>query len=124
MATYLEFIRESALNKCGLSQYYHDNTPAEVRSDIAEKIGLADKCLRLAKNRLKMGTYRYGVSNHDKYDYRQRLQVKLFAYDQTGNKEFLVDAINYCILEFGWPSRIETYFAADDTGKYSNRGFD
>jgi len=122
--TTFEYLRESALNKHGLSQYDHDDSPQEVRKDIAEKKVLADKCLRLAKNRLKMGTYRYGVANHNLYDYRSRLFFKLLRYDETGNKEYLIDVINYCVLEFGWPNREGTYFEAVDDDPKSKRSYD
>lgn len=101
-----------------------DETKAAIKRDIAEKIRNLRYVLWLAINRITIGTFRYGVSSHDKYDYRKRLSQKLKQYDETGNKEFLIDTINYCMLEFFWPRRTDTYFKAVDDDPKSNRGED
>jgi len=100
-------------------------TREEYQKDIREKHREFDVAGKMCKARLSMGTYRYGTSaNHSRYDYRARLQQKLDLYDETGNQEFLIDAMNYCALEFTHPNRTDVFFKAEDDNNHSNRGFD
>lgn len=60
---------------------------------------------QLMRNRLMMGFFRYGPlavkrANAHKYDCPEYAVKKLRDYQATGNKEFLVDAANMCLLEF------------------------
>jgi len=100
-------------------------TRAQILKDVAEKHAELDTVVKLAKARLEMGTYRYGLgANHDKYDYRARITGKLERYDATGNLEFLVDVLNYAQLEFNHPSRPDAFFKAIDDDEGSIRSFD
>jgi len=116
-----EFIRKRLEDRASVGK----PTREELQKDIRQKHMEFDHAAHLAKARLTMGTYRYGTSdNHSRYDYRARLDTKLEAYDQTGNQEFLIDALNYCVLEFMHPNRTDVYFKAEDDNNHSNRGFD
>jgi len=96
-----------------------------ITRDVSKKHAELDKVVKLAKARLEMGTYRYGLGgDHGKYDYRSRIVPKLKRYDATGNKEFLVDALNYVALEFNHPNRLDTFFKAVDDDPFSKRTFD
>lgn len=119
-----DILRDRLHLQAGLSETEANGTPAAIARDIREKMECADHCNQLAKDRLQMGTYRYGVSMHDRYDYRARLTDKLARYDATGNKEFLIDIINYCILEFFWPRRTDTYFKVAEDDEGSKRSYD
>lgn len=45
-----------------------------------------------------------------RYNYVAECLRRVREYDLTGNKEFLVDAANMCLLEFEFPFRPSTYF--------------
>ena len=125
MKSITDHIRYKCYAKHGFTEIDHTESDLnKVRLDIAEKVKILDKVYSLSKNRLIMGTLRYGVSNHALYDYRERLNDKLKLYDDTGNKEFLIDSVNYCVLEFGWPNRTDTFFKAEDDSISSKRDYD
>lgn len=69
----------------------------------------------LMRNRIKMGRLRYGPSTN-KYNYGEGIKRKLNRYNETGNKEYLVDIANYAMLEFETPYKENTYFKPDDDG--------
>ena len=69
-------------------------------------------------NRIGMGYFRY-ESTGKKHDYLKGIELKLKRYQETKNKEFLVDAANYCMLEFIDPGMEGTYFKATDDDKQS-----
>jgi hypothetical protein len=75
--------------------------------------------VQMMANRLMVGFYRYGDVKHQKdyrrYNYFLRAQKALQHYDDTGNTEFLVDAANYCWLEFCVPSHPKAFFACSDS---------
>lgn len=69
-------------------------------------------------NRLIVGAHRYGtgtIGGKAGYDYLKRVQRSLRNYQQSGNLEYLVDAANYCWLEFQAPSHPKAHFAASDS---------
>lgn len=41
--------------------------------------------------------------------------VRMEKYKETGNTEFLVDAANFCMIEFMFPSHKEAHFRATDS---------
>lgn len=71
------------------------------------------------RNRLLMGALRYGLladkkKNPNKWDLLKALRSKIKGYLKTHNKEYLVDAANYLLLEFECPSIPNTFFKALD----------
>lgn len=57
------------------------------------------------RNRMLMGALRYGLLADKKkrghqWDLVGAIQRKIEMYEATGNTEYLVDAANYCLLEF------------------------
>lgn len=71
------------------------------------------KFVQLMANRASVAEHRYGPARHEQ-DYLLRLQDKLELYRATGNTEFLVDAANYCWLEFFKPLHPNAHFASVD----------
>lgn len=51
---------------------------------------------------LVQGEFRYGPGKKEQR-YLDRLKRELDVYDQTGNKEHLLNICNYCILESIYP---------------------
>ena len=126
MKTTTDHIRDMVFLRHGLVGIDHSHSDqAAVRADIAEKTSNLAEMTTQAKDRLIMGTLRYGVATHALYDYRARLQAKLDLYDETGNQEYLVDAMNYCVLERYYSNRQDVFFVADDgESGTSKRNFD
>lgn len=75
---------------------------------------------QLMRNRLVMGALRYGKMRAEGkpiYDRISSMHKRLNLYSQTGNKEFLVDVANLCLLEFVECHHPNAHFSADDTAE-------
>lgn len=75
---------------------------------------------QLMRNRLVMGALRYGkmrVEDKPVYDRISSMHKRLNLYSQTGNKEFLVDVANLCLLEFVECHHPNAHFCADDVAE-------
>jgi hypothetical protein len=70
--------------------------------------------VQMMANRLIVGYYRYGSVNK-RQNYGLRIKNAIKHYDKTGNTEFLIDAANYCWLEFCAPSHPDAHFEASDS---------
>jgi transcriptional regulator with AAA-type ATPase domain len=76
-------------------------------------------------NRLVVGYFRHEqedkkISAVDR-KFVKRAKTALDSYVRTGNTENLINAANYCYLEFQRPSHKEAYFEAEDSyGKTKN----
>jgi len=111
--TTTEHLRRHLLDSLGYQE------PAERLPDLPEII--ESECnarfVRLMQNRLVMACFRYGRRDRPdrwRYDFLAGLAKKLQSYRQSGNTENLVDASNYCMLEFSRPSHPEAHFRAED----------
>lgn len=81
----------------------------------------ATQFFNLMQNRLYQGAFRYGLLHAletRKFDFIGGVYERLKRYEQTGNKEFLVDCANLCIKEFYLPSRV-AYFESTDDGTHT-----
>lgn len=65
-------------------------------------------------DRLIVGHHRYGFPQTSQ-QYFKRLQGAVEHYKKTGNKEFLVDAANYAILEYEFSSHPNAHFKSNDS---------
>ncbi|MCK5581091.1 MAG: hypothetical protein KAJ18_07440 [Candidatus Omnitrophica bacterium] len=81
----------------------------------------------LMRNRLVMGALRYGRIlgvksfagyGKPKYDRMGSVRTRLDSYLSTGNKEFLVDIANLCLLEFVECSHPQAHFESVDDGEH------
>lgn len=71
----------------------------------------------LMKNRLLVGRFRYGRMDDDTkgdYDHIGSIKKRLRLYEQTGNKEHLVDIANLCLVEFVHCKHPKAHFSATD----------
>lgn len=69
------------------------------------------------KNRMLVSYYKYGALKEaypHKVNAIESLQDRLRKYQETGNTEFLIDASNFCMIEFMHPSHPHAYFAGTD----------
>lgn len=82
-----------------------------------------EQFVRLMKNRMCMGYFRYGSLQHQKrkerYDSIGSSLRRLRLYQATGNLEHLVDAANLCLIEFTIPNHPNAHFDATDDGVHA-----
>lgn len=80
---------------------------------------------QLMRRRMIMGAFRYGLlvqkwrQNYRMFAY---LKQKVESYEQTGNKEFLVDIANMAALEFLYPSHPKAHWAPEDDREHCATG--
>lgn len=100
--------------KCGMSE--NENIPI----NSMESLKLSewdDHFEQLMRNRLVMGAIRYGrigVVGKPQYDRVTSMIKRLQKYADNGNKEFLVDVANLCLLEFVECNHSKQHFHAVD----------
>lgn len=78
---------------------------------------------QLMRNRLIMGAIRYGrigVNGKPQYDRIPSMIKRLQRYSENGNKEFLVDVANLCLLEFVECNHPHQHFHAIDENEHVN----
>lgn len=98
----------------------------DAENSAIEKSAALEEIVPHARSRSLMGGFRYeqiesdGLSYDDKArlgiakTYIERLREKLAIYETCGNREMLVDAFNYLLLEWARPSRPNTYFESTE----------
>lgn len=74
----------------------------------------------LAKARLEMGFVRYESRLGAAPDYLRRIKQMVEKYESTRNREFLVDLLNFVLLEWTTPTIENTYFECDDSSYKSD----
>ena len=76
------------------------------------------------RNRMVVSRHKYGPIR-EAYPHRvnalESLELRLRKYRQTGNTEFLIDAANFCMIEFMLPSREGAFFKATDSDQSPGR---
>lgn len=78
---------------------------------------------KLMRSRLIIGALRYGkigAANKPQYDRVNSMIKRLTKYQETGNKEFLVDVANICLLEFVECNHPNQHFHAIDDGEHTD----
>lgn len=70
--------------------------------------------LQMCVNRLCVGEIRYGTPDPTQ-DYVARAERALARYRRNGNKEQLLDAANYCILEYRAPLHPDAHLEITDS---------
>lgn len=88
--------------------------------------GILDEVIEHAKARKLMGAFRYEQREADGKSYDQKAAEgraktyvrrgieKFELYQETGNKEFLVDALNYVLLEWHRPTHPGAHFSSTE----------
>lgn len=97
MVTVTDLIRKQMYSKRGI-----DETPVRKPHDVlcetARMNNKLDEVIRLARDRLTMGSIRYG-SNWGHDDLMDYMQVKFDTFKDTGNYEMLIDLLNFVVIE-------------------------
>lgn len=76
---------------------------------------------KLMRNKLVMGALRYGKlhdTNKPKFDRIGSIRIRIEAYILSGNKEYLVDIANLCLLEFEEGNHPYSHFESIDDGEH------
>lgn len=106
--------------KCGLPE--EEDIPKEtINLEDLRKSEWSQEFEELMRNRLIMGALRYGkigVPNKPKYDRVSSMNKRLNLYQETGNKEYLVDMANLCLLEFVECHHPNAHFNSIDDGEH------
>lgn len=106
--------------KCGLPEH------EEVKQTCYEELRESEwskEFEQLMRNRLILGALRYGrigAANKPQYDRVSSMIKRLSKYQETGNKEFLVDVANICLLEFVECNHPNQHFHAIDDGEHTD----
>ena len=72
------------------------------------------------KNAIELSYYKYGNAKKTYPELAQAykcLRERLDLYEKTHNTEFLVDAANFAMLEFMFPSFADAKYTPTDSGK-------
>lgn len=83
-----------------------------------------EKFIEYMRNRMYVSFHKYGPVREaypHKADALQSLSLRLQRYMETGNTEFLVDAANFCMIEFMCPSHPLAHFRATDSDESPGR---
>ena len=75
----------------------------------------------LMRNRLILGALRYGrlkAPGKARYNRVESIIKRMKAYQETGNKEYLVDCANLCLLEYEECHHPAAHFHAVDDGEH------
>jgi len=103
--------------KCGLPE----KEPQQLDIESLRVTQWSEDFEELMKNRMVLGTFRYGdfrAPDAPKYDRIGSAIRRLNRYLETGNKEFLVDTANLCLIEFEKPNHRNAYFESIDDGEH------
>lgn len=109
--------------KCGLPENPEPKNTVKSTVDIEElrKSQWCDQFDKLRRNRMVMGTFRYGDYKDPrakKFDRIGSAIFRLHKYKETGNTEFLVDVANLCMIEFDIPNHKNAHFHSVDDGEH------
>lgn len=83
----------------------------EVRDCGSSVPGVQD-IFQKAVNRLVFGAQRYGTVDPADWDFLASADERIARYQATGNTEWLIDALNYVLLEAVWPHHPDAHFEA------------
>jgi len=106
--------------KCGLPEI-EPSKPQSITLDELQQTEWNVDFEKLMRNRLIMGAMRYGrigAKNKPKYDRIGSMIKRLEKFKDSGNKEFLVDVANLCLLEFVECNHPNKHFASIDDGDH------
>ena len=67
-----------------------------------------------AQDRIEMGFVRYESKLGVAPDYLERIKKMVAKYETTRNREFLVDLLNFVLLEWTTPTIPDTHFETED----------
>ena len=108
--------------KCGLPEIDFDRAN-HIDLEALKKSEWSPEFEKLMRNRLLMGSIRYGKMGHGsipkgkpKYGRINSIRKRLGLYEETGNAEYLVDIANFALLLFEERQHPNFHFNSIDDG--------
>lgn len=113
--TVTEWLRERLLQRVDV-QNLQSVSGTELSLEEIREQECGDGFCEMMDNRLIMGYLRYGAIKGPKEKFRglKKARERLGKYEQTGNLEYLVDASNFCRVEFNSSQHLNKHFRASD----------
>jgi len=71
------------------------------------------------RNRMATSFHKYGPvkSNRATIDFVANIKARLAKYEADGNTEWLVDAANFCMMEYELPAHADAHFRATSSAE-------
>jgi len=86
---------------------------------------ISEDFIRKMKARMFVGYFRYGESTQYKKDHSYKIvdtiQKRIAAYEETGNLEHLIDAANFCMIEYKAPQHPDAHFETVEEEDHTKR---
>lgn len=80
---------------------------------------------RMRRNRVEVSFYKYGPASINFGEHlvnaKNSANMCIKKYEETKNKEYLLDAMNYLMFEFMYPSMEDVYFKATDSSESAGK---
>lgn len=80
---------------------------------------------KMRKNRVEVSFYKYGPARinfgEGLVKARNSALMCIEKYDKIGNTEYLLDAMNYLMFEFMFPSREDAFFKPTDSSESAGK---
>lgn len=86
---------------------------------------------RLCDNRMLLGSFRYELLEQKEKDHKEKGHVgydlppeahkRIEMYEEDGNTEHLLDAINMLAIEFRFPGHPDAHFSPTDDGHHAEK---
>lgn len=92
---------------------------AGIPSTEYDEIFLQGMIDRMGVSFAKYGKVKDGFPEH--INALESMFLRIKKYKETGNKEFLMDAANFAMIEFMFPAHPEAYFKATDSRESPGR---
>lgn len=120
-----EFLNNLWRWKCGIPEVELGKPEVKIDFENLKKSEWSPEFEKLMRNRLILGSIRYGVMGHGsipkgkpKYDRCNSIRKRIKAFEETGNAEFLVDVANFCLLLFEEKDHKNFHFESIDDGEH------
>lgn len=89
------------------------------------KMEYSDEVDTMRKNRVQVSFFKYGLARinfgEGLVKVKNSAEMCIEKYEKTKNKEYLLDAMNYLMFEFMYPSIEGTYFKATDSSESAGK---
>lgn len=115
-----DFLKNLWRWKCGLEEIDFDKAN-QIDLDELRKTEWSSEFENLMRNRLLMGSIRYGKMGHGSvpknkpyYNRIESIRKRLSFFENTGNSEWLVDIANMCLLMFEERQHPNFHFESKD----------
>lgn len=96
-----------------------------INNDFDMKKEYSDEVDKMRKNRVEVSFYKYGPAainfGEKLVNAKNSAAICVKKYEETKNKEYLLDAMNYLMFEFMYPSIEGTYFKATDSSESAGK---